>query len=91
MNERIALRITGKVQGVFYRASAAIAAQERGLRGWVRNVADGSVEAQAEGPRAELESFIAWCKKGPPAARVDEVEVEWSPATNAERDFRIRS
>ena len=74
------LLVSGRVQGVFYRASARSAAGKLGLRGWVRNLDDGRVEAWAEGPRADVESFIAWCRKGPPAARVGSVEVEWGAA-----------
>ncbi|AKU91406.1 acylphosphatase [Vulgatibacter incomptus] len=90
MNERVELRIVGKVQGVWYRASAAKAAQERGLVGWVRNMPDGSVEAIAEGPRPALESFIDWCRKGPPAARVDEVRESWSEAGGELTAFDVR-
>ncbi|HLV60087.1 MAG TPA: acylphosphatase, partial [Fredinandcohnia sp.] len=70
---RVELTIRGRVQGVWYRASARAAAEERGIVGWVRNCDDGSVQAVAEGPRSALEDFVAWCHKGPPAARVDSV------------------
>lgn len=87
--ERVELRITGKVQGVFYRASCADAARERGLVGWVRNAADGSVEAVAEGPREALESLVAWCRQGPPAALVDDVQVRWYFATGEFETFAV--
>lgn len=87
---RATLSIQGRVQGVWYRASARSAAQERGLVGWVRNEADGSVRAVAEGPRAQVESFIAWCQKGPPAARVDEVSVQWDEAEGELQTFEVR-
>lgn len=45
--------------------------------GWVRNLADGGVELCAEGPRADVEALLEWCRRGPPAARVDALEVEW--------------
>ncbi|NJC35098.1 acylphosphatase [Sphingomonas jejuensis] len=70
------LRITGRVQGVFYRAWIVEQATALGLAGWVRNRADGSVEAVAEGPAAAVEALIARARTGPPAARVDAVEVE---------------
>lgn len=73
----VKLRITGRVQGVFYRHSTRIQAQRLALTGWVRNLADGSVEALASGPRPALEELIEWCKEGPPNARVDQVEVKW--------------
>ena len=70
------LRIRGRVQGVWYRASAYRKAEELGLRGFVRNEPDGSVYAEAEGGEAALEAFIRWCEQGPDLARVEQVEVE---------------
>ncbi|MBT0962015.1 acylphosphatase [Denitromonas iodatirespirans] len=69
------LIITGTVQGVWYRASAAEAANRLGVCGWVRNGTDGSVEALAIGTELALESFVAWCHEGPPQARVARVKV----------------
>lgn len=68
------LRITGKVQGVGYRAWTAHRARKLGLVGWVRNLTDGSVEAVIQGPRETLAEMIAACHAGPPLARVTEVE-----------------
>jgi acylphosphatase len=73
---RVRLTISGTVQGVFYRASARDEAERLGLTGWVRNLINGDVEALAEGPEALVEQFIDWCRVGPPAARVEQVEVE---------------
>ena len=73
------LRITGRVQGVAFRASTITAARTLGLAGWVANRADGSVEAVAEGDAAEVAALIRWCQHGPPAARVDHVEVTDEP------------
>ena len=73
--ERAHLRIRGRVQGVCYRASTEDQALRLGLRGWVRNRRDGSVEAVAEGPTAAIDAFVAWCRQGPPAARVSDVEI----------------
>lgn len=70
------IRISGRVQGVFYRASARAEAERLGLAGFVRNEPDGSVYAEAEGERETLERFLAWCRQGPPRARVDRVEME---------------
>lgn len=81
--------ITGQVQGVFYRASAFEEAQRLGLVGWVRNVPDGHVEAVVEGPRPHVEDFVAWCRRGPPAAQVSDVHVVWRPPTGEFRTFRI--
>ena len=63
---RCHLRITGYVQGVFYRGSAVDEAQRLEVTGWVRNSADGSVELVAEGPRGSLERLVAWCREGLP-------------------------
>jgi acylphosphatase len=73
------LRITGRVQGVAFRASTVTTARVLGLAGWVANRADGSVEAVAEGNEAEITAFIRWCHHGPPAARVDHVAVTDEP------------
>lgn len=70
---RVHLEITGRVQGVAYRASAASVARGLGLAGWVRNRKDGSVEALAEGDPSIVEDFLTWCRSGPPLARVDRV------------------
>lgn len=69
------LRIRGLVQGVAYRASALAEARRLRLDGWVRNRLDGSVEALVAGPEAAVETFIAWARRGPPAARVNGIEI----------------
>jgi acylphosphatase len=73
---RVTLRIKGRVQGVFFRESARHHASQLGVRGWVRNLPDGDVEALAEGPRDKVDELVAWCHKGPPAARVEQVLVQ---------------
>ena len=70
------LRIHGRVQGVFFRNWTVAEAEALGVRGWVRNRRDGSVEALAFGEREAVEALIARCREGPPAARVERVEVE---------------
>jgi acylphosphatase len=72
---RVRVRVTGRVQGVFYRASCAREARARSVAGWVRNAEDGAVEAAFEGQAADVEALLAWCRGGPPLARVDAVEV----------------
>lgn len=69
------LRITGLVQGVSYRASARDEALRLSLRGWVRNLSNGDVEALATGPSDAIERFVEWCRRGPAEARVEGVEV----------------
>ena len=86
---RIDLIITGRVQGVFYRASALEQAQSLNLTGWVQNLADGSVEVVAEGQRYALEELINWCRHGPPEAAVQDVIVRWGKHQNEFRTFRI--
>lgn len=70
------LVITGRVQGVWYRASMANKAQALGVTGWVRNRADGSVEATVRGTPEQLAAIILWARRGPPAAQVGHVAVE---------------
>jgi len=70
------LIIQGKVQGVFYRASARKMADQLDVRGWVRNGYEGNVEIMAQGADEQVEKFIHWCKQGPPAARVEKITVE---------------
>jgi acylphosphatase len=70
----VSVRIRGRVQGVWYRGWTEEEALRRGLRGWVRNRRDGSVEALFAGPSAVVQDMIDACWKGPPAARVEAVE-----------------
>ncbi|WP_146341090.1 acylphosphatase [Nesterenkonia sp. NBAIMH1] len=72
MSEVLA-RVTGKVQGVSYRAAARKKAQGLGVTGWVRNLPDGSVELLASGPDDAVESLIEWCRRGPSGAEVEQV------------------
>jgi acylphosphatase len=72
---RVRARISGRVQGVFFRTTCADRAAGLGLSGWVRNASDGGVEAVLEGEDADVEAMLAWCRKGPPHAQVDNVEV----------------
>ena len=83
------LRIHGRVQGVYYRASAQEEALRLGLSGWVRNRSDGSVEALVAGCDADVECFIRWAWQGPVAARVVDVEVQPAEAPEA-GPFRMR-
>ena len=74
-DERAHLYIHGKVQGVYYRASALDIAIQLGITGWVRNLPNGSVEVVAEGQGNQLDQFIEWCKIGPQGASVSDVDV----------------
>jgi len=86
---RAHLQISGRVQGVCYRASCREQAMHLGLLGEVRNLPDGDVEAVAEGPKARIEELIAWCRRGPPGAEVAGVQVRWSEPTGEFRSFRV--
>jgi acylphosphatase len=72
MIKHIIIVVTGKVQGVYYRASAAHKAKELGVDGLVRNQPDGSVYIEAEGSPEVLDELVKWCRKGPPSARVEQ-------------------
>ena len=83
----VRLSITGRVQGVSYRAWTLRAAREKGLKGWVRNRLDGSVEALLSGPPDQVDALVAQCHKGPPAARVDGVAVFEAGGESVPDDF----
>jgi acylphosphatase len=89
LRARVHLVITGLVQGVAFRQSALFEAQRLGLDGWVRNLSDGRVEAEAEGAREKVEVFARWCEHGPTGARVEWVDAEWGLATGKDRGFAI--
>jgi len=75
MNSRVHVFVSGKVQGVFFRSSTKDMADELGLSGWVRNLADGRVEAVFEGNNEVIQKMLEWCRKGPEHAKVTGVEV----------------
>lgn len=81
--------MTGRVQGVSYRASTASEARRLGVVGWVRNLPDGSVELEAEGPDEKVAALLAWCEHGPPSARVERVAVEELAPTGADGAFAV--
>jgi acylphosphatase len=75
MNSRVHVFISGKVQGVFFRSSTRDKAEELGISGWVKNLADGRVEAVFEGEEGSVKKMIEWCRRGPEYARVEDVGV----------------
>ncbi len=81
--------VKGRVQGVYFRASAQREARRLGVCGWVRNRADGSLEIVAEGEEAAVRDLHGWAQKGPSAARVDKVDTRWRSYVGEYSDFRI--
>jgi acylphosphatase len=81
--------VHGHVQAVGFRASCARRAAEAGVGGWVRNTEHGDVEAVFEGPLSQVEALVAWCREGPPWARVEGLDVNDEPP-QAEAAFRVR-
>jgi len=90
MRTRVQLKIHGRVQGVFFRATTLEEGHRLGLTGWVRNCPDGSVETVAEGESEKVEEFIYWCHHGPPSARVERVEVKRSDPRGEFKDFQVK-
>lgn len=87
---RAKILVSGRVQGVGYRAFTCRMAASRGLTGGVENLDSGQVAVDVEGSRNVLEEFLADLKRGPVGARVTQVQVEWGNATGLHHDFRIR-
>lgn len=87
---RLRVVVTGRVQGVFFRATTESTARQFNLKGWVRNARDGSVEAVFEGSEEDAQKMLSWCKHGPPGARVVSVEEIWEEPTGEFDDFTIR-
>jgi acylphosphatase len=82
--------VSGRVQGVFFRVETQRAAMDLKLTGWVRNVADGRVEAVFEGEDTNVDKMLDWCHVGPPAARVENVTTTEENYTAEFRDFSIK-
>lgn len=86
----VKLRISGRVQGVCFRHYTRETALSQGIKGWVRNCPDGSVEAVLQGDEAAVGDVIRWCHDGPSSARVDKVEVTVPSEVENYADFSIR-
>jgi acylphosphatase len=84
----VRVRISGRVQGVFFRASCARLADDLGVSGWVRNLPDGDLEAVFQGSDEAVERILAWCGEGPPHARVTGVDVRAEPPV-PHSEFRV--
>ena len=90
MAVRAHLVVRGRVQGVWFRGSMQEEAGRLQVAGWVRNRPDGTVEAEIEGERPDVDAMIAWAGHGPPGARVADVAVEWVPPTGVQGGFAVR-
>ena len=82
--------IFGRVQGVFFRSNTMEKAIELGLKGWVRNVHTGEVEAVFEGKEENIKKMLEWCQKGPPASRVDDVKTNFEDYKGEFDSFEIK-
>ena len=89
MTVRAHVFVSGDVQGVFFRRTAKAEAEKLGVVGWIRNRNDGSVEVVAQGEKDKVDKFIEWCKKGPPFAKVENMEVEWRKNIEDFEEFEI--
>jgi acylphosphatase len=87
---RAHLIISGRVQGVFFRAETRRTAQSLGVNGWVRNRPEGTVEAVFEGSDEAVKKAVEWCRTGPPMAKVDDVRVTWEENSSEFDRFSIR-
>ena len=89
MKARAHVYVSGRVQGVFFRAETADLASSLGLGGWVRDLSDGRVEALFEGEKEAVEKALDFCRRGPPGAHVSNLDVKWENWTGEFQDFRV--
>lgn len=92
MNEkaRVYIVVSGRVQGVFFRAETQEKAKDLGVFGWVKNLSEGRVEAVFEGEKPQVEEMLKWAKKGPPGAIVSNLNVIWEEYRGEFSNFEIR-
>lgn len=90
MKSRAHVFVSGDVQGVFFRSNTRSSAIRLEVKGWVRNLFDGRVEAIFEGEKAQVEQMLEFCKRGPPGAAVDSVEVKWEKYKDEFDSFEVR-
>lgn len=87
--QRVRVRVKGRVQGVFFRSTVEEKADELGLTGWVRNTADGDVEAEFQGEPEAVDRAVAFCRQGPPHAQVTDVDVDELSPSKGSDGFRV--
>ncbi len=90
MQKRARIKISGEVQGVFFRVKTQEKAEELGLSGWVKNEADGTVKILTEGEPERLEELIKYCQSGHKFAKVERVDVKWEQASGEFKGFDIK-
>lgn len=91
MKVRAHVFISGRVQGVFFRSEMGAQAEGLDVKGWVRNLADGRVEAVFEGEESNVKRLIDFCKRGPPGAKVTEARIVWETYTGEFPSFEVRN
>lgn len=89
-HERAHVRVSGQVQGVFFRDSTRRKAEELGLAGWVKNLPDGRVEAVFEGPSEKVREMVRWCEEGPQQASVENVASDFENSGEDLQGFEVR-
>jgi len=89
IKRRMLIQVSGRVQGVFFRASTRDKATSLGLTGWVRNLANGDVELLVEGEPAAVARMLAWCHRGPGLARVDACHIAYQSPTGEYSQFSV--
>ena len=90
MKKNVHVLISGRVQGVWYRASTKQKAEYLGITGWVKNTKDGSVEAIFEGEEEKIDEMIKWCYKGPPLAKVNNIDIKNNQQIIGFEEFSIK-
>jgi len=90
MKSTVHVVISGRVQGVWFRANTKQKAEQLGVTGWVKNTADGKVEAIFEGDKKHIQEMIDWCHQGPPSAQIEQVEITEQSLSNGFDGFSIK-
>lgn len=90
MKTRAHVFVDGRVQGVFFRSETRRCAERQNVTGWIRNLPDGKVEAVFEGEEENVKELLQFCKRGPPAAKVTDVEVAWENYAGEFSEFEMR-
>lgn len=88
--KRIQATVKGRVQGVYYRASTEAEARRLGLTGWVRNLSNGDVQFEAEGPEDTIDALVKWAHQGPAMAQVTHIDIKVLRASQEDRSFDVR-